>query len=596
MQTDQELMNAYAIHGNGEALGEVLTRHANFMFTVALRVLNNASDAQESVQDACLNAVKSPQRMESDLSVKRWLYTLAFHCAVNRRRARLRDKARKDALHRKSASLRSSTMPDIAPELERAIADLDPELQEVVVLHYYDKMSQSGIAEFLGCSHVAVHKRLRKALDKLQLSLKLAGYATSAVLVTAALASAQPSVAPAALLHTLRSMLPSAVKAAAPAAAAASLSATTSSAATFMTTSGGQLIMQAKTFVAAGVLFAAAGFGGGYLAGELPRSGGDRELLIAGAAPATHPLNADGPQPAATEALGRKVAALEEENRALRETLALAQMNAESTGSEANLQDSFSQLSDNLQHLKDRLGRLSESIPQLERLEAIEAKGEDWKTLFAAEEFSDLMREEAKAGVEERYSLLFDSMRLNAAELETCLALLARRTLAESVWMQQTAKSLAGDTSIDILEVGAMKIRAKRDFEAEIHKTIGDVNYDLFRTFEERLAFQELVDAFAASQPATLQQETKTLMIDVMMKARKGIEKNVSLGSDGFTVNASAYFDALKASNQDIARQLFPVLPQDTYRNFVTFLERQRRKEQIETSLGLKMVQGVQVK
>ena len=48
-----------------------------------------------------------------------------------------------------------------------AIKKLDVKLQEVVVLNYFEDMSQTQIANKLGISQMQVSRRLKKALNKL---------------------------------------------------------------------------------------------------------------------------------------------------------------------------------------------------------------------------------------------------------------------------------------------------------------------------------------------------------------------------------------------------------------------------------------------
>lgn len=56
--------------------------------------------------------------------------------------------------------------------LEKAMANLKPELSDVVRMTYYEDMSQTQIAEQLGISQMQVSRRLRKALGLMQETLK----------------------------------------------------------------------------------------------------------------------------------------------------------------------------------------------------------------------------------------------------------------------------------------------------------------------------------------------------------------------------------------------------------------------------------------
>ncbi len=56
--------------------------------------------------------------------------------------------------------------------IERAMANLKPDLRDVITMTYYEDLSQTEIAERLGISQMQVSRRLRKALDLLSQTLK----------------------------------------------------------------------------------------------------------------------------------------------------------------------------------------------------------------------------------------------------------------------------------------------------------------------------------------------------------------------------------------------------------------------------------------
>lgn len=56
-----------------------------------------------------------------------------------------------------------------------ALVDLDPEDQKIIILRFQDEMSQSQIADQIGCSQMQVSRKLKQILDQLHESISNSG-------------------------------------------------------------------------------------------------------------------------------------------------------------------------------------------------------------------------------------------------------------------------------------------------------------------------------------------------------------------------------------------------------------------------------------
>ena len=162
--------------GDGDALAELYDRHARPIYSLALRILKNPSDAEDVVQDVFAQAWRQAGRYDVRRGVvAAWLLTLSRSRAIDRLRAR---RAREDrtAADGAVADLKVE-MP--APDLQllsreqvarvRTALDELPLLQRIAIeLAYYEGLTHAEIAERLEQPLGTVKTRIRLALGKLR--------------------------------------------------------------------------------------------------------------------------------------------------------------------------------------------------------------------------------------------------------------------------------------------------------------------------------------------------------------------------------------------------------------------------------------------
>ena len=91
--TDAELLALHA-DGDREAFGEVVRRHRDRLWAVALRTLGDPEEAADALQDAlvsALRAARTPGAYRGDAAVTTWLHRIVVNACLDRvRRARAR--------------------------------------------------------------------------------------------------------------------------------------------------------------------------------------------------------------------------------------------------------------------------------------------------------------------------------------------------------------------------------------------------------------------------------------------------------------------------------------------------------------------------
>jgi RNA polymerase sigma-70 factor, ECF subfamily len=86
-RTDSELLSAH-VHGDPDAFAELVARHRDRLWAVALRTLGDREEAADAVQDALLSAYRAAGRFRGDAAVTTWLHRIVVNACLDRVRRR----------------------------------------------------------------------------------------------------------------------------------------------------------------------------------------------------------------------------------------------------------------------------------------------------------------------------------------------------------------------------------------------------------------------------------------------------------------------------------------------------------------------------
>ena len=166
--------------GDSSAVAELYDRHARALYSLALRMLSDAADAEDVVQDVFTQAWRQAGRYDPARDpVIAWLLVITRARALDRLRARRSRIA--------PAPLEVVTIDPVDPgpgqelqaigneeaaRLRQALEALPEGQREAIELAYYRGLSQSDIAEKLQQPLGTVKTRMRTALLKLREALR----------------------------------------------------------------------------------------------------------------------------------------------------------------------------------------------------------------------------------------------------------------------------------------------------------------------------------------------------------------------------------------------------------------------------------------
>ena len=181
---DVELLQAVAAHDEAAetALAQLYDRYRLILFGVLVRILNNREEAEDVLQEVFLQV----WRRAADFDPNRgrpftWLVTLARSRGIDRLRS-LASRERVAAMSgaEEAADVVSDAATDAIRSEQRgvvndALSQLPEEQKRLLMLAYFDGLTQSEIAERLGAPLGTVKTRMRSGMMKLRELLSARG-------------------------------------------------------------------------------------------------------------------------------------------------------------------------------------------------------------------------------------------------------------------------------------------------------------------------------------------------------------------------------------------------------------------------------------
>ncbi len=167
---DRALLLAHAA-GDPIAFDELVRRHRQRMWAVALRTLGNPEDAADAVQDACLSAFRAAGSYRGDARVTTWLHRIVVNACL--------DRVRRQAV-RPTVPLPEQLPPDprdlftereTGIVVQQALAALPDDQRLAIVLVDLQGLSVEEAASVLGVPGGTVKSRCFRGRARLAASL-----------------------------------------------------------------------------------------------------------------------------------------------------------------------------------------------------------------------------------------------------------------------------------------------------------------------------------------------------------------------------------------------------------------------------------------
>ena len=173
VRSDEALM-AKVARGDQSAYRELSRRHVPAMLGLARRVLGNAADAEDTVQEAMLRVWTHAPRWQPLAAFRTWLTRIVVNLCLDRKRRRpwVALEAAGEIVDPTPGVTETAEQSERERLLSAAIAELPARQRSAILLTYSEGMTNAQVAEILDTSVSAVETLLIRGKQNLRARLK----------------------------------------------------------------------------------------------------------------------------------------------------------------------------------------------------------------------------------------------------------------------------------------------------------------------------------------------------------------------------------------------------------------------------------------
>jgi RNA polymerase sigma-70 factor, ECF subfamily len=165
---DIALLRAHAA-GDSDAFSELVRRHRDRLWAVALRTLGDREEAADALQDALLSAYRAAGRFRGDAAVTTWLHRIVVNACLDRvRRRQVRPTV---PLPEVDVTIAPAPDRDTALDVQKALGQIPAEQRAALVLVDVHGYSVAEAAEILGVADGTIKSRCARGRARLAVLL-----------------------------------------------------------------------------------------------------------------------------------------------------------------------------------------------------------------------------------------------------------------------------------------------------------------------------------------------------------------------------------------------------------------------------------------
>jgi RNA polymerase sigma-70 factor, ECF subfamily len=163
--------------GSEQAFARLVRSHEGSVYSLALRALRNAAEAEELAQDVFLQLYLDLHRIETMDHLRYWLRRTASHRVIDRLRQRERRPTSHGPVEEACDAAADGFLapaqhdPLLARRLERLLSELPGAPRLALILRYQEDLDPIDIARVLDISVNTVKSHLKRSLARLRAEL-----------------------------------------------------------------------------------------------------------------------------------------------------------------------------------------------------------------------------------------------------------------------------------------------------------------------------------------------------------------------------------------------------------------------------------------
>ncbi|MEN8248340.1 MAG: RNA polymerase sigma factor [Bacteroidota bacterium] len=174
--SDQDIIKK-VLSGDTDQYNELVLRHKNYAYSLALKIVHNPMDAEEVAHDAFIKAYRSLKSYRQTAKFTTWLYRIVFNTAVSHTRKNTIHVDDISNLAKQPESSYTSNADlfnqDRARFIKEAIEKLPPLDASLITLFYMKQLNLEEIGEVVNLNSNAVKVKLFRARQKLAREIKI---------------------------------------------------------------------------------------------------------------------------------------------------------------------------------------------------------------------------------------------------------------------------------------------------------------------------------------------------------------------------------------------------------------------------------------
>jgi RNA polymerase sigma-70 factor (ECF subfamily) len=162
---DDKALLAAHVSGDPDAFAELIRRHRDRLWAVALRTLGDREEAADALQDAMISVLRASDRFRGDSAVTTWLHRIVVNACLDRIRRR---QARPTVALADSEPVPTPSVDsDTALDVRAALARLPDEQRIALILVDVEGYPVSEVAAILQVAEGTVKSRCARGRARL---------------------------------------------------------------------------------------------------------------------------------------------------------------------------------------------------------------------------------------------------------------------------------------------------------------------------------------------------------------------------------------------------------------------------------------------
>jgi RNA polymerase sigma factor (sigma-70 family) len=167
---DHVIVNA-VLDGDTHQYNELVLRHKDYAYSLALKIVHNTMDAEEVAHDAFLKAYKSLAKFNKKAKFTTWLYRIVFNTAISHtRKNRIMVDDIDDINIQPTSGMNTSELlfsQDREKYIAAALEQLSSLDATLITLFYMKQLNLEEIGEVVGLKPSAIKVKLFRARKRL---------------------------------------------------------------------------------------------------------------------------------------------------------------------------------------------------------------------------------------------------------------------------------------------------------------------------------------------------------------------------------------------------------------------------------------------